>query len=93
MANGGLLGRGPGLGSPGLVPIPHSDFIFSSITEEIGLAGALGLMIILALFTERGLVTALRAGDAFRRYLATGLVVYIAAESILIIGGNIRMLP
>ncbi len=93
MANGGLLGRGPGLGSPGLVPIPHSDFIFSSITEEIGLAGALGLIIILALFTERGLVTALRAGDAFRRYLATGLVVYIAAQSILIIGGNIRMLP
>lgn len=93
MANGGLLGRGPGLGSPGLVPIPHSDFIFSSITEEIGLAGASGLIIILALFAERGVVTALRAGDAFRRYLATGLVVYIAAQSLLIIGGNIRMLP
>jgi cell division protein FtsW (lipid II flippase) len=72
IANGGLFGRGPGLGSPGLVPIPHSDFIFVSIVEETGLLGALGLLLLLGLVTVRGLRTALRAPDSFRRFLAAG---------------------
>jgi cell division protein FtsW (lipid II flippase) len=93
IANGGLLGRGPGLGSPGLVPVPHSDFIFVSIVEETGLLGALGLLLLLGLVTVRGLRTALRAPDSFRRFLATGLTAYLVSQSILIIGGNLRLLP
>ena len=93
IANGGLFGRGPGLGSPGLVPIPHSDFIFVSIVEETGLLGALGLLSLLGLVTVRGLRTALRAPDSFRRFLAAGLTAYLVGQSILIIGGNLRLLP
>ncbi|MFO7624636.1 MAG: FtsW/RodA/SpoVE family cell cycle protein [Anaerolineales bacterium] len=93
IANGGLFGRGPGLGSPGLVPIPHSDFIFVSIVEETGLLGALGLLVLLGLVTVRGLRTALRAPDSFRRFLAAGLTAYLVSQSILIIGGNLRLLP
>lgn len=93
IANGGLFGRGPGLGSPGLVPLPHSDFIFSAITEETGLVGALSIIVLLGILVERGLVAALNAHDPFRRYLAVGLTVYLAAQSILIIGGNVRLLP
>ena len=44
VANGGLFGRGPGLGSPSLVPVPQSDFIFVAIVEEAGLLGAIGLL-------------------------------------------------
>jgi cell division protein FtsW (lipid II flippase) len=93
IANGGLFGRGPGMGSPGLVPIPHSDFIFVSIVEETGLVGALGLLMVLGLITVRGLRTALYAPDSFRRFLAAGLTAYLISQSILIMAGNVRMLP
>jgi cell division protein FtsW (lipid II flippase) len=92
-ANGGIFGRGPGLGSPGLVPVPHSDFIFTSILEETGLVGAVGLITALALLAVRGLNTALQAPDNFRRFLAAGLTAHLVAQSVLIIGGNLRLLP
>jgi cell division protein FtsW (lipid II flippase) len=93
VANGGTSGRGPGLGSPGLVPVAISDFIFIAIAEETGLAGTLGLLVLIGFFVSRGLRTALCAPDSFRRILAAGLTAYIGAQSILIIGGNIRLLP
>ncbi len=93
IANGGVFGRGPGLGAPGVVPIAHSDFIYTAIVEETGLAGAVGLLLLLALFAYRGLKTALHAPDTFRRYLAAGLTTYLVAQAVLIIGGNVRLLP
>jgi cell division protein FtsW (lipid II flippase) len=93
VGNGGLLGRGPGMGNPGLVPIPHSDFIFVSIAEEAGLIGTLALISFLAFFLGRGISVALRASSPFHRLLAGGLTAYIAGQSILIIGGNLRLLP
>jgi cell division protein FtsW (lipid II flippase) len=93
VANGGTSGRGPGMGSPGLVPVAISDFIFTSIAEETGLVGTLGLLTLIGFFTARGIRTAIRAPDIFRRILAAGLTAYLGAQSILIIGGNIRLLP
>jgi len=93
VANGGMLGRGPGLGNPGLVPIPHSDFIFTAIAEEIGLVGGLGLLLLIALLAQRGITIAINASNAFKRYLAAGLTAYLIFQSILIIGGNLRLLP
>jgi len=93
MANGGVGGRGPGMGSPTLVPVSHSDFIFSAIVEEGGLLGGLGLIALLMLLTASGIRITLRAPDNFRRYLAAGLTAYLIGQSLLIIGGNIRMLP
>ena len=93
VANGGLLGRGPGMGSPGLVPIAHSDFIFSAIAEESGLLGGLALLVIIGLLAQRGLRAALHAPDLFQRLLAGGLSAYLCGQAILIIGGNLRLLP
>ena len=93
VANGGTSGRGPGLGSPGLVPVAISDFIFTAIAEETGLVGTLGLLALIGFLTARGIRTSMRAPDNFRRILAAGLTAYIGAQSILIIGGNIRLLP
>jgi cell division protein FtsW (lipid II flippase) len=92
-ANGGLFGRGPGGGSPGLVPVAISDFIYSAIGEEFGLVGTLGLLALLGVFAIRGIRIALHAPDRFRRYLAAGLISYIIAQSILIMAGNLRVLP
>ncbi len=93
VANGGLLGRGPGMGSPRLVPVALSDFIFSAMVEEAGLVGALGLILALGMLAERGLRAALRAPNGFRRFLAAGITVHLVFQSILIIGGNLRTLP
>jgi cell division protein FtsW (lipid II flippase) len=93
VANSGLIGRGPGMGSPSLVPVSHSDFIFAAVTEETGLVGALGLLLLIGLLANRGLRIALHTRDPYRRYLAAGLTVYLVGQSILIIGGNLRLLP
>ena len=93
VANGGTLGRGLGIGSPLLVPVAISDFIYAAIAEESGLAGSLGLLALIWLILARGLIIALRATDRFRRYLAAGVVAYIGIQSLLIIGGNVRLLP
>ena len=92
-ASGGILGRGPGLGNPGLVPIAHSDFIFTSITEESGLIGGLGILLLIAILGARGIRIAMRSGSTFHSYLAAGLTAYLVAQSVLIIGGNLRLLP
>lgn len=93
VANGGVFGRGPGMGAPGLVPVAHSDFIFTSIAEETGLLGSFGLLTVLALIATRGFLVAIRAASNFRRLLAAGIAAYYGAQSILIIGGNLRLLP
>jgi len=93
IANGGLLGRGLGVGNPGLVPISHSDFIYTTISEEYGLVGAIALLLLIGLLSFRGLRIVFYAKNSYQRYLAAGLIAYISAQSILIIGGNIRLLP
>ncbi len=90
---GGLFGNGPGLGSPSLVPIARSDFIFASIGEEAGMIGTLGLLLLLGLLILRGMLTSLRASNGYQRYLAAGLTLYLTGQSLLIIGGNLRLLP
>jgi cell division protein FtsW (lipid II flippase) len=81
------------MGNPGLVPVPHSDFIFVAIVEETGLVGAFAMITLLAILVERGVIIALNATSTFHRLLAAGLTAYLAGQSILIIGGNLRLLP
>jgi len=93
IAEGGIFGSGPGLGSPGLIPVSVSDFIYSAIVEELGFLGA-GLIIslfIILLYRSVKLINSTQ--HSFDRYLALGLVFYFGVQSILIIGGNIGLLP
>jgi cell division protein FtsW (lipid II flippase) len=93
IANGGLNGRGPGLGSPALVPVAISDFIFAAIAEETGLTGTIALIAIFGIILNRGLRIALRAPSLFRRLLAAGVTAYLGIQALLIICGNLRLLP
>jgi cell division protein FtsW (lipid II flippase) len=93
IANGGLDGRGPGLGSPALVPVAISDFIFAAIAEETGLIGTIGMITIFGIVLIRGLRAAICAPDMFRRLLAAGVTAYLGVQALLIIGGNLRLLP
>ncbi len=93
VATGRIFGTGPGLGSPGLVPVSQSDFIAASISEESGLIGLVGILLLVGLFVFRTFNIAMRAANNFHRFLAAGLGCYFGIQSILIIGGNLRMLP
>ncbi len=93
IANGGIEGRGPGLGSPGVVPVAVSDFIYAAIAEETGLAGTMGMLALFGLIIIRGIRTALRAPDLFRRLLAASIASYFGVQTLLIVGGNLRFLP
>ena len=93
IANGGLFGRGIGLGSPGVVPVAQSDFIFPSIIEETGLLGAIAIVLLFGFLTIRGFIISLRAPNQFQRFLAAGITTYLISQALLIMGGTIRLLP
>lgn len=93
IANGGVIGRGPGLGNPALVPLSHSDLVFSAISEETGLLGIIAILLLIGLGVVAGLRAALLARGPYHRYLAAGLVALLGGQSLLIIGGNLRLLP
>lgn len=93
IAAGGILGRGPGMGSPTLVPVVHTDTIYAAVAEEWGLAGTVGLIALLAVLVSRGLRAAARAREPFAAVLAAGVSLSIGIQAILIIGGVIRLLP
>ena len=93
IAAGGLFGTGIGLGNPRLIPISHSDFIYSAIVEETGLFGAIALVILYAIILFRGFSIAIKATNLYYRYLAAGISLFLTSQAILIIGGNIRLLP
>ncbi len=93
IAEGGLMGTGPGLGSPGLIPVSVSDFIYSAITEEMGFLGSSFIILLITLLIYRGVKIASLSQNSFHRYLSLGMVYYFGFQSILIIGGNIGLLP
>ncbi len=93
IAAGKLLGSGPGMGSPGLVPVALSDFIFSAISEELGFIGAIFIFSLYAFLSYRGIMIAIRAHNQYQRLLAAGITGLLSIQAVLILGGNTRLLP
>jgi cell division protein FtsW len=93
VAAGGIWGQGVGQGFPQYIPVVHSDFAFAAIAEEWGLIGSLGMVGCFALLAHRGMRLALLAERPFRRYLAAGITILLAAQAFLIMGGVTKLLP
>ncbi len=93
MAWGGLTGRGLGQGNPQLTPFGYSDFIASSLGEELGLTGLLAILLLYILLVERGLRTALISRDDFGKLMATGLAVTFALQTFVVVGGVTGLIP
>jgi cell division protein FtsW len=93
-AAGGVFGQGIGQGSPIYIPVAHSDFVFAALAEEWGLLGVFMAIICIALTVTRGMrIAILHNGRPFHALLAIGLSTLLAVQSILIMGGVIRLLP
>lgn len=93
VASGGVFGTGPGLGNPRVVPVSHSDFIFTSIAEELGLFGTFAILLVFALLITRGMIVTIKTQTNFLRFLTAGITVYLGVQSILIMAGNLNLLP
>jgi cell division protein FtsW (lipid II flippase) len=76
-----------------ILPEPHTDFIYAVIVSEIGLFGAVGLILIYALIAARGFKTAVLASDGFSKLLAAGLTAVFALQTFVIIGGVTKVIP
>jgi cell division protein FtsW (lipid II flippase) len=78
---------------PRNIPLYHSDFIFAAITEEFGLIFAVGLLAVYVLIIMRGLIVAFNARTSFHSLTAFGLVIMLGLQTMLIAGGNTKLLP
>lgn len=85
IGSGGLFGVGLGESTQKYlwVPEPQNDFIFSIVCEELGLIGAIGIMVLFALLVWRGFVIATRAKDRFSTLLAIGLTIQVGLQAAL----------
>jgi len=95
VGSGGPHGLGFAQGRQKLLflPFAHSDFIFAVIGEELGLIGALIVVLVFAVFLWRGMRAALRAPDRFGMLLGIGIVVGIVAQALLNMSVVLALVP
>ena len=95
VGSGGPHGLGFAQGRQKLLflPFAHSDFIFAVIGEELGLMGALIVVLVFAVFLWRGMRAALRAPDRFGMLLGIGIVVGIVAQALLNMSVVLALVP
>lgn len=93
LSAGGTIGTGIGQGLPTRIPFVETDFIFSAIGEELGLLGAVAIVVCFLVICTRGLATAARAKSDMAALTATGLVASLGLQAFVIIGGVTRLIP
>jgi cell division protein FtsW len=95
---GGIFGSGLGNGIQKLLylPEPHTDFLFAVIAEELGLVGGLFVLAVFFLFIYRIFSLGKRALMRYEYYpgfVALGIGLWIAIQTLINIGVNIGVLP
>ena len=99
ISGGGVFGSGLGRGilvSPegeSYIPFLETDFIFSAVAQELGLAGAAAVVLLYLLFAFRGFRISMLADDGFSKLLAAGLTAAVAIQAFIIIGGVTGLIP
>ena len=95
VGTGGITGTGLMEGKQKLfyLPEPHTDFIFAVTAEELGLAGAMFVVMMFAIFLWRGMRTSWRTEDLFGRYLAVGITSMVVLQAFINISVVLGMMP
>jgi cell division protein FtsW len=95
LQQGGLTGTGVGRSAStwGFLPNAHTDFVFAVIGGELGLLGAMAVVVLVGLFAWHGTRVAARAEDRFSSLLASGITWWIVCQAAINIGGVTGVLP
>jgi rod shape determining protein RodA len=96
IGSGGLFGQGYGHGTQTqlrFLKVRHTDFIFSAVSEEFGLVGALLVIVIIILVIWRCLRTAQKARDVAGMNIAYGVATLIFFQGMINIGVNLNIVP
>jgi cell division protein FtsW len=95
LGSGGVLGRGLGQGRGQWLYIPnaHTDFIYAIIGEELGLLGAMTVLLLFLGIAIGGFRTARRAADPFGRLVATGITGWLLLQAAMNMGSVVGLLP
>jgi rod shape determining protein RodA len=96
VGSGGWLGQGYGQGSQvqlRFLKVRHSDFIFAAISEEFGFVGATIVMALLFFIIYRCLRAARLAPDPYGAFICYGVATFIAFQTLINIGMNLKLLP
>ena len=95
MGSGGWLGTGLGTSRAkwDFLPNAHSDFIYAVIGEELGLLGALAVLVAFGVLIYAGVRIALHARGTFERLLAAGVIGWIGLQAIVNMGAVTGLLP
>jgi cell division protein FtsW len=95
IGKGGLAGTGLGSGQQKLfyLPEPYSDFIFSTVGEELGFLGAVVIICLFGIVLWRGMVIAFHAPDLFGTFLAFGITMLIGIQAIINLGVVTGLMP
>jgi len=87
------LGLGNGRQKMGFVPESWTDFIFSSIGEELGFLGTTAVVVLFAYIFWRGYLISRNAPDTFGRYLAFGITSMTAIQAVFNMCVAVGLLP
>ena len=95
IASGGIFGKGLGesMQKLGFIPESHNDMIFSVICEELGLFGAVAVILLFVLMVWRLFVIAINASDLYGGLIATGILTHIAVQVLLNIAVVTNTIP
>lgn len=93
LASGGLWGMGLGLGNPSLVPACHTDMMFTSIGEMLGMAGLMVVIICFVAFVHRSLLIGRKAAHPFVMYLVMGIAIVNGVQFLFIVLGSLGLIP
>jgi cell division protein FtsW (lipid II flippase) len=93
LGSGGVAGTGLGLGQPWQVPLASTDYMFTSIGEELGLVGSVGVIALFMLFVGSAYRIAVDTVRPFTKLFAAGIATIIGLQTFLIIGGVTRVIP
>ena len=95
IGSGGLLGLGFGRSRQKHLYLPegHNDYIFAIVCEELGIIGAVGIILLFILLILRGYWIALHARDRFGTLVAAGFTTKLAIQVFFNIGVVTNLLP
>lgn len=85
IGSGGLFGKGLGnsVQKIGFIPESYNDMIFSIIAEELGLFGAVCILLLFAYLIYRCMFIALRANDLFGAMIVFGVMIQVGLQVLL----------